>query len=158
MTVELKTLPETRVAYLRYVGPYGTAALTRTWQRFSAWCAARGYADHTRYGVARDSPELTAADRCRYDACVEVAEDFQPDPDEEIGVQHIAPGLYACASFYGNAAEIHASWMQLFSSWLPASAYEADDRLAVERYGADSALDPETGAFCCELCLPIRVA
>lgn len=158
MTVELKTLPEARVAYLRYVGPFGTAGLTRTWQRFSAWCAERGLADHTRYGVARDAPDLTAADRCRYDACVEVAEDFEPDPDGEIGAQRIAAGLYACASFYGNAAEIHRSWMQLFSGWLPTSVYEADDRPAVERYGADSALDPETGSFSCQLCLPVRVA
>jgi AraC family transcriptional regulator len=47
--------------------------------------------------------------------------------------------------------------MQLFASWLPASPYEADDRPALERYGAESVLDPETGAFRCELCLPVRV-
>jgi AraC family transcriptional regulator len=158
MTVELKTMPEVRVAYLRYVGPYGTAGLTRTWQRFSAWIAARGLTDRARFGVARDAPELTSADRCRYDACVEVGEDFTPDPEEEIGLQHIEPGLCACASFYGTGAEIHRTWLQLFSTWLPASAYEADDRPAFERYGADSVLDPETGRFSCQLCLPVRVA
>jgi AraC family transcriptional regulator len=158
MTVELKTLPEVRVAYLRYVGPYGTAGLTRTWQRFSAWIATHGLADHTRYGVARDAPELTSPDRCRYDACVEVGAEFTPDPEGEIGVQQIEPGLCACASFYGTASEIHRTWMHLFSTWLPASAYEADDRPAFERYGADSVLDPATGRFSCQLCLPVRVA
>jgi AraC family transcriptional regulator len=153
-------LPEARVAYLRYVGPYGTTGITRTWQRFAAWCTAHGFVERkcTRFGVARDAPELTAADRLRYDACVEVGQDFAPDPNEEIGVQRIAGGLYACTPFYGTGIEIHHSWTQLFLNWLPASVFEADDRPAIERYGTDSALDPETGRFSCELCLPVRPA
>ncbi|HET6333968.1 MAG TPA: GyrI-like domain-containing protein [Polyangiales bacterium] len=160
MAVEIKTLPGARVAYLRYVGPYGTAGLTRTWQRFSAWCGAHALigAGHTRYGVARDAPELTAPDRCRYDACVVVAEDFVPDSSDEFGVQRIEGGLHACTEFYGTAIEIHERWMHLFSVWLPASAYEVDDRPSVERYGDDSVLEPETGRFSCQLCLPVRPA
>jgi AraC family transcriptional regulator len=158
MPVEIKTMPETRVAYLRYVGPYGTTGITRCWQRFSAWCAARGFAQPIRYGVAHDPPELTAPDRCRYDACVEVSETFEPDPNEEIGVQRIAGGLCACAEFFGAATEIHASWMHVFSVWLPTTAYEADDRPAFERYGAESVLEAESGRFSCQLCLPIRPA
>jgi AraC family transcriptional regulator len=160
MAIEIKSLPGARVAYLRYVGPYGTSGLTRTWQRFSTWCTAHGLVGkgHTRYGVARDAPELTAADRCRYDACVEVGEDFALGPSVEIGVQRIEPGLHACAEFYGTAIEIHERWMQLFSVWLPASAYELDDRPSVERYGDDSVLEPETGRFSCQLCLPVRPA
>jgi AraC family transcriptional regulator len=48
--------------------------------------------------------------------------------------------------------------MRLFSVWLPASAYDVDDRPAIERYGADSVLEPETGRFSCQLCLPVRPA
>lgn len=160
MAVELKTLPEVRVAYLRYVGPYGTTGLTRTWQRFAAWCTARGFVERgaIRFGVARDAPELTAPDRLRYDACVEVPGEFEPEPNEEIGVQQLAGGLYACAPFYGTGIEVHRSWMRLFMSWLPASVFEADDRPALERYGSDSVLDPDTGRFSCELCLPVRPA
>lgn len=160
MNVELKTLPDARVAYLRYVGPYGTAGLTRTWQRFSDWCGAHGLLGNgrMRYGVARDMPELTAPDRCRYDACVEVGDDFQPDPDGEVGVQRITGGLHACVDYFGTGIDIHLSWMRLFSVWLPASAYEVDDRPALESYGDDSSLEPETGRFSCQLCLPVRPA
>jgi AraC family transcriptional regulator len=160
MSVEIKQRSPARVAYLRYVGPYGTTGLTRTWQRFSTWCLARGLVGkgHTRFGVARDAPELTAADRLRYDACVEIDERFEPEAGDEIGVQHIAGGTYACAPFFGTGADIHERWMQLFSVWLPASVYEADDRPALEVYGDDSVLEPETGRFSCQVCLPVRSA
>jgi AraC family transcriptional regulator len=160
MPVEIKTLPDARVAYLRYVGPYGTSGLTKCWQRFSAWCSARGFAHppRVRFGIARDPPMLTAADRLRYDACVVVGADFEPDPAEEIGVQEIQGGLYACTRFHGSAIEIHRSWMGLLSSWLPSTAYEVDDRPALERYGEESTLDSQTGRFSCELCLPVRPA
>ena len=36
MNVELKTLPETRVAYMRHLGPYGDPGIGRLWQRFDA--------------------------------------------------------------------------------------------------------------------------
>jgi AraC family transcriptional regulator len=36
MDVEIKTLPDTRVAYMRHLGPYGESGITRTWQRFAA--------------------------------------------------------------------------------------------------------------------------
>jgi AraC family transcriptional regulator len=42
MDVEIKTLPDTRVAYLRHVGPYGGSGIPAAWQRFAAWCARRG--------------------------------------------------------------------------------------------------------------------
>jgi AraC family transcriptional regulator len=160
MDIVIKTLPEARVAYLRYVGAYGTAGLTRTWQRFADWCSAQGLTGkgRTRYGIARDAPQLTAADRCRYDACVEIEPGFEPSGNDEIGVQHIAAGLHACTDFYGTALEIHEHWNRLFGSWLPSSAYEVDDRPTLERYGDDSVLDPETGRFSCQLCLPVRPA
>lgn len=160
MNVVIKTIASTRVARLRYVGAYGTAGLTRTWQRFSDWCSARGLLRPglTRYGVARDMPELTAPDRCRYDACVEIPADFQPDPGDEIGVQRIQGGSYACMDFFGAATDIHEAWRGLFAVWLPGSAYELGDRPALEVYGDDSALEPETGRFRCQLCLPVRPA
>jgi AraC family transcriptional regulator len=160
MNVTIKTLPGARVAYLRYVGAYGTAGITRTWQKFSAWCSGHGLIarGHTRYGIARDMPELTAPDRCRYDACVEIAEGLPPSGSDEIGVQQIAGGLHACAEFYGTALEIHECWMRVFSIWLPSSAYELDDRPALERYGDESVMEHESGRFSCELCLPVRPA
>jgi AraC family transcriptional regulator len=156
MPIELKTLPSARVAYLRYVGAYGSSGITRTWQRFAAWCATRDMMPPRRrmFGICHDSPDLTAPERCRYDVCVEIDEGFVPDRPE-IGVQHIQAGRYACTRFEGRATDIHAAWMQVFAAWLPQSHYEADDRPAFELYDEEFALDVESARFRCQLCLPV---
>jgi AraC family transcriptional regulator len=156
LSVTVKTLPETRVAYLRHVGPYGGSGITRTWQRFAAWCAAHGLMQPRRrmFGISHDSPDLTAPERCRYDACVEVEAAFQPQDD--VGVQIIPAGRHAITSFAGTAAEIHQAWMRFLGDWLPDSRYQCDDRPALELYQPDFRIDPRTGAFTCWLCIPVR--
>lgn len=154
--VELKTLPDTLVAYMRHTGPYGDPGISRMWQRFEAGCAQRGLLGHghAMFGISQNSPDITAPEKCRYDACVEVDDAFRPDG--EIGVQTIHGGRYACTKFHGTPDRIHAAWMRLYAEWLPDSGYQADDRPGIEAYGDALAIDKQTGAFACELCLPVR--
>lgn len=91
---------------------------------------------------------------CRYDACVEVDADFRPAG--EVGVQTLRGGRFACVRFAGTSAEIHGAWVQL-CDWLPDSGYQADEAPSIEVHGNDFVIDPETGAFECELCMPVRV-
>lgn len=156
MKLELKDFANTRVAYMRIVGPYGDPAIGRMWQRFEAWCRQRGLSGpgHAAYGISHDSPDITAPEKCRYDACVQVDDSFKPEGD--VGVQTVPMGLYACAPFSGTPDTIHDAWMRVFSQWLPDSNYQPDDRPAIEAYGEQVKIDPETGAFSCLLCLPVR--
>lgn len=156
MNVELKTFPDTRVAYMRHIGPYGDPRIAALWQRFDAWRHQHGLADnrHAIFGVAHDDPDVTEARDCRYDACVEIDASFRAE--SEIGVQTLPGGLYACTPFHGTPETIQAAWQRLFSEWLPASAYRADDRPSFEAYGTEIAGDPTTGAFACQLCVPVR--
>jgi AraC family transcriptional regulator len=156
MDVEIRTLPETRVAYQRHVGPYGSSSITRMWQAFAAWCSTKGLMTPRRsmFGVSQDSPDLTPPEKCRYDACVEVDGTFQPEG--EVGVQVIHGGRYACARFTGSAAEIHDGWMQFLAGWLPGSGYQCDNHPAIELYEPDFTVDPKTGVFSCLLCMPVR--
>lgn len=157
MDVEVKSLPAARVSYMRYVGPYGGAGIPRMWQRFAAWCAQQGLMKERRptmYGIALDNPEVTPPQKCRYDACVEVDAAFKPQG--EIGVQTVAAGRYACTRFAGTGPDIHQAWGRFIGEWLPDSGYQIDDRPCVEVYGADFVMDEKTGAFTCELCMPVR--
>ena len=159
MQVEMRTLPETRVAYMRYVGPYGSPKITQMWERFARWCGASGIINPqlprpSMYGVSQDNPKLTSPDKCRYDACVEVDARFQPK--DEIGVQTIWGGRYACARFTGTAAEIHSAWMRFIGEWIPDSGYQCENHPAIELYEPDFTVDPKTGAFSCLLCMPVR--
>ena len=155
LKVVLETLAPARVAFLRHVGPYGSSGITRTWQRFAARCAQHGLMQprRTMYGIAHDNADLTPPAQCRYDACIEVDAGFRPAG--EIGVEELRGGRYACTDFQGTSADIHAAWVRL-SDWLPDSGYQADDAPPVEVYGSDFALDEQTGAFRCALCMPVR--
>lgn len=155
MKIEIKTLPEVRVAYMRHIGPYGESGITRTWQRFAAWCGERGLMEprRTMYGVSHDNPDVTPLAKCRYDACIEVDEGFRPEG--ETGVQTLGGGRYACTEFTGPSTEIHKAWMKL-CDWLPDSGWQPADGAPIEIYGRDFAMDEKTGAFSCALCMPVR--
>ena len=156
MDIELRTLPDTTLAYMRHVGAYGSPAISQMWQRFSAWGAQHGLLQAGRLlvGVSQDSPDITAPDKCRYDAGVQVDAGFRPDG--EIGVQTLAGGRYACARFVGTAMDIHAAWHDVFGRWLPGSGYQPDDRPCLELYDDGAGVDPKTGRFSCLLCVPLK--
>jgi len=156
MHIELKTLPPMRLAYMRNTGPYGDG-VAQLWQRFVAWCGQNGYMNPRRkmYGISQDNPEITPADKCRYDACIEVDETFKPQG--EIGVQNFGGGRYACGRFTGKPGnEVHEAWTHMFAEWLPQSGYQPDNNPALELYEEDFVMDPKTGNFSCWLCVPVR--
>ena len=156
MQVEIKTVPAMRLAYMRHSGPYGDPGITRTWDRFGAWCGSQGLVQPRRkmYGISQDDPSITAADKCRYDCCVEVDKSFQPKG--EVGVQNFAGGRYACGPFTGTGATIHDAWTYMYGQWLLQSGYQADDKPGLEIYAEDFSVDAKTGAFSCLLCVPVR--
>lgn len=162
MHVELRLLPPLRLAYMRCTGPYDGAASIPTWARFTAWCQQRGLdtAQRTLLGIHQDKPSTTAAELCRYDCCVEVDEDFMPEP--EVAVQDFAGGRYVCGKFSGTAADIHTARMHLRNEWLPSVTADGAWRLLeaplLELYPAGYRINTETGATQCWLCLPIRAA
>jgi AraC family transcriptional regulator len=158
--VEVRDLPETRVAYMRYVGPYGAPGVTDLWQRFRSWCAAANLtpASQRMFGIAQDNPNITSPERTRYDACVEVRADFQPEPGDDIGVQTLRGARHAFVPFTGTAAEIRAAWIRFLTKTLPDAGLEPDLLPAIEIYPSDLAVDPRTGVFSCTLCIPIRGA
>jgi AraC family transcriptional regulator len=103
--------------------------------------------------VGRDDPAITQAEKCRYDACLVVPGDFQPD--RLVNVTEIPGGPFAVASFTGTAHDIERAWDRVFKTWLPDSGFQPDDRPCLEIYRARS-VDAKTGILRCELCLPVR--
>jgi len=156
MPVELKSFAARRVAYMRHVGPYGDPKIARLWQRFVTWASYTGLVAGNRLylGVGRDSAEIAMPHQCRYDACLEVAGDFNPQRD--VGTQLVPGGLFACTGFTGSSDDIYDAWLRLYALCIPDSGYQPDGRPCIEIYGAEVVVEPETGRFSCELCLPVR--
>ena len=156
MNVSVKTLPPCRLAYMRHVGPYGAgSSVPQLWQRMQRWAAARELWTPERLclGMAHDDPHVTAPEKCRYDAAIAIAADFQPDA--QVNVIDLSGGRFAVAPFEGTGFDIAASWDRLFADWLPVSGYQPDEGPYIERYHGE-AFDERTGVVKCELCLSVK--
>jgi AraC family transcriptional regulator len=156
MTVEVKDMPAYHVAYMRYVGPYGDKGLPEHWARFVEWMDRRGLdvKERTTLGVAYDDPHVTAPDKCRYDACLVIPQDFQAD--RWVNIASLPGGRCAVTDFVGNPEDIMDAWDRLFSVWLPSSGYQPDDRPCVEVYRPEHSADRDARRFSCELWLPVK--
>lgn len=153
MNVELITRPPVTIAYLRYVGPFG-APVGVFWEtKVAPWIGARKLWSNPRYGISHDDPSITAPEQSRYDAAVEVPEDFVPNGGFQKTV--LPGGRYAAMKFKGLPQEINEAWARVLRDWLPASGFQIDNRPAFEYYPPCGAFDEKTGAFECDICIPI---
>jgi AraC family transcriptional regulator len=153
MKVNLVDLQPVSVAYLRQIGPYGRETSAFWMKTVAPWMAANGLLGRDRYGVSLDDPAIVAPAQCRYDACV-------VSPEKEIltgdpGRKVIPGGRYAVLSYEGTSSNIGSAWDAMLSDWLPQSGLQLDSRPFFEHYPADGRFDPKTGAFTCNICLPV---
>lgn len=154
MNVEVKELPPARIATLRYTGPYG-APIGQFWaERVVPWARAMRLKSGWRYGIGYDDPSITPPSECRYDAGIEVPEDFVATGDTRI--QQLPGGLYAVARFHGSAIEIERAWPWMLREWLPDSGYQMDDRPCFERQGPNDSGGGPGLPFDCDICIPVK--
>lgn len=153
MKVQVIQRPEVKIAYLRYVGPYGQP-ISEFWHKVvSPWMETNQLFGKPRYGISHDDPGITSADKCRYDACVEVPSDFIAGGP--CFTTTLPGGSYAKTRYYGSGRDIGDSWTGLLRDWLPASGMQLDARPCFEYYPIDAAYDAATCAFECDICIPV---
>ena len=138
---------------LRHVGPYGEA-VAAFWQRVAyPWLAANQRLGQPLYGVAYDNPLTTDPAQCRYDVCIETGAPLAAPGQARPAI--LAGGLYAVTSFRGTPADMGGAWAALRDVGLPAHGLRPDGRPFIELYPADPGYDPSSGAFSCELAIPV---
>ena len=153
MNVKLIDRQPVTVAYLRHLGPYGEP-ISLFWQNtYYLWAATNNLLEQPRYGISHDDPSITAAEKCRYDACAEVAPNFVASGGAFKTV--IPGGKYAVLRFKGPGEQVGEAWAALLRDWLPSSGLQLDSRPSFEYYPKDAACDPRTGALECEICIPV---
>jgi AraC family transcriptional regulator len=153
MKVKVIERKPVKVTYLRHVGPYGQP-LSEFWQRtVYPWMAANDQLGQPRYGISLDDPTITAAEKCRYDAGVEVRGKIMVPGDSQTTT--IPGGRYAVTAFRGTVDQIGGVWDSMLRGWLPGSGMQLDARPFVEYYPTDGSFDPKTGVFTCELAIPV---
>jgi AraC family transcriptional regulator len=153
MKINVVDAPPTRVAYLRHLGAYGPDVGAFWNKTVMPWIGLLGLLDQPRYGIGLDNPAATPPEKCRYDACVEVPTDFVAKPPAAVAV--LPGGRYAVREFAGSPDTINDAWNEVFREWLPSSGMQMDMRPCIEYYRGGSPINPKTGAFDCELWVPV---
>ena len=132
LPVEVKELPAIKIVFLRHTGPY--AQVGATWGRLMSWAGMRGLLGaHSRtIGLVHDDPDVTPADKVRYDAAVVVTRPVEAEG--EFGVTEIPGGKYAVFTHRGPYETLGKTYQRFFGGWLPKSGRELGDAEAFEEY------------------------
>ena len=154
MNVEVKQMPAFHVAYVRHIGPYGKEGIEPAFQKLMSWAGPRGFTESgSVLGITWDNPEITAPEKCRYDACISVPDGTATQ--DEIGIQTIPEGNYATyhCEVYNN--DFAKAWNEFFRDWLPGSGYQPDDKPCYELYHNNASTDPD-GKWIVDICVPVK--
>ncbi|MCU4174694.1 AraC family transcriptional regulator [Carboxylicivirga sp. N1Y90] len=153
--VEVKTLPERTVVYVRHIGPYkGNEELFKgLWNKLFAWAGPRGLVGNPNMvsmAVYHDDPNITEEMKLRTSICISAPEDTKVDG--EVGKMRIEGGQYMVARFEVDATQFAEAWQWVYSSWMPASGYQPDDKPCFEMYNEE----PKNGIFTVDICVPVK--
>ncbi|WP_050183402.1 AraC family transcriptional regulator [Domibacillus robiginosus] len=149
MTKKIETLPKSRIAYVRQVGPYGFANI-QAMQTLKKWTAENDLLSETSIvlEVSQDNLETTLPENCRDDACIVLSEDDQID--DFMSESELCGGNYAIYKVKHAMEDIQKAWGCIVSE-LSNSGYQIDDRPSFERYERKLVSNHQ-----CEICVPIK--
>jgi AraC family transcriptional regulator len=132
MNVKIKRLEPRKVAFIRHTGPYDKCG--ETWAKLCKWAGPRRLIGFTTkfLGLCYDDPEVTPAEKIRYDACITIKKDIQGEG--ETGIAEIPGGDYAITVHKGPLEKLGETYAELCGKWLPQSGREYKNRPCVEIY------------------------
>jgi AraC family transcriptional regulator len=135
MDASIKQIGEQKVVFIRHTGPYNEVG--PTWGKLCQWAGKKGliWWNPKMLGLCHDDPQVTPPDKIRYDACIVVKKDVQPEG--EVGVQTIAGGDYAVAIHRGPYEKLSETYAELCGRWIPEQGREIAGAPSFEVYKND---------------------
>lgn len=120
-SVELRSLPPNRVAYIRVHRPYEGDGVPRAAQRLVAWARERGLESGQWLGYQWEDPDVVPIERCRYDVGLVVPPGTTGGG--EVGIYRFAAMRVAELEISGpiDLEQRALDWLLL--TWLPRSGY-----------------------------------
>jgi AraC family transcriptional regulator len=132
MNVDIKTMPELRVATVAHVGPYNR--ISEAFARLGDAAAKSGLLSSAAAMLAiyDDDPESVPAAELRSDAAL-VVPDAAKLP-QGLGERRLPAGRYACATHVGPYEQLGDVWARFMGEWLPKSGQRMSDGVSYEIY------------------------
>ena len=157
--VALRTLPATRLAYVRRRGPYYNPCEGRKAARIQLieWAKLRGlWQDGNEvFGVCPDNSAVTPPLFCQYDVGIAVEDGVEED--DFVSIQILPESTLATLEVMGPASVGREAWRWLISDWLPHSGMRMAGHVYYEIFnpiedGSDYHIPGAT------LCMPVLAA
>jgi AraC family transcriptional regulator len=151
-------LRPTQLAYVRVVGPYDQS-IPEAWDKLLGWIDKNGLNSPIGrgYGLARDNPARVAADKCRYDACIQVMPAFEEKAMREIGVITLPPGPYTRRRQSGCYSELHNQIPTMHQSIKMPTGLRLDDNRPLVTIFLDDPHLRDVKDLRADICLPVSV-
>ncbi|HEY3665725.1 MAG TPA: GyrI-like domain-containing protein [Polyangiaceae bacterium] len=132
MNVEIKRMPELRVATVRHVGPY--SRISEAFGRLGDIAGRAGLFNSrpTMIAIYHDDPESKPDNELRSDAAVVVTD--KVTVPEGMGEQRLPAGRYACTLHVGPYEQLGDAWARFMGQWLPQSGERCKDADSFEIY------------------------
>lgn len=152
--VRFEETPRRAFACLAGPGGYALHALMETWLELIERGRQLGLIageEVDAWGVARDSPDVTATEHCRYDACIPCA------PDSVVAAPltraEMPAGRYAVFRWQGAVEAVSEAYREVYSCWFQESTVSPADLVSWDHYVTDW---PEDGRIDLELWFRVR--
>ena len=151
MNMTIEEIRSYRIAYMRNVGPYGTANV-KIMEKLKGWARKNNLLNEESiiFGIPWDNPENTKPENCRYDTCIVIA-DHYPVHDADIHQGNIVGGKYAVYKIDHTAEAVKKAWTEIFAALSGRGCQFDETRPILERYAVKLVNNHQ-----CEICIPIR--
>ncbi|MCX7747465.1 MAG: AraC family transcriptional regulator [Clostridia bacterium] len=154
INAEVREMPEYNVAFIRKIGPYVKETCQPAFRELMKWAGPRNYVWPEKIlAIYWDNPDVTPAEKCRFDACIIV-----PDgtvSEGQVYIQSISGGPYAVCHFEIKPDYIQQAWEDAYV-WLCDTGYECNDKPCYELYHNNAAEHPE-GKWIFDICIPLKL-
>lgn len=147
--ITIEELPESRIAYFRHVGEYGEKQNKELMESFKNWAQLNGLLYHSVIlGITQDHPNCTPKEKCRYDVCIVVNQDFHVPEPARIGT--FSGGKYAVFLLDHTEEAVSGFWNTVFSE-IEKNNLSIREQPIIERYTLQ-----KMNHHLCEILIPIQ--
>lgn len=150
MNIEIENIPYCSIVYIRQVGPYGQNNV-QIMEKLKKWAQSNNLLNEQSIilGIAYDNPKLVEPEKCRYDTCLVLSNDYCIN-DDYISKGSIPGGMYAVFKIVHTAEAVQKAWNEIFTELFKHNYQLDETRPILERYRAKLLKE-----HYCEICVPI---
>jgi AraC family transcriptional regulator len=131
--VQIKQLPERRIAYIRVTDAFKEGVVINAFTKLINWSKHVDlFKSETIFGMSKDDPEVTPKEKYRYEACITLPRDFKLNSDSPVQTTILPACKYAFTKVSGDIDLVAAGINYIFDNWLINSEYECETQPGLE--------------------------